>query len=292
MFRSRKGGLDALLDRPRQPWWQRLLASPWRTLAKALYRLRIQTAKRSRQAITVVCISDTHNSQPKVPNGDLLIHAGDLSQSGSVEEVQQQLDWLKSLPHPHKVFIAGNHDMAFESDDKTKLDWDGLVYLQDSSTSIKCPGGRILNIYGSPWTRQHGNWAFQYPAHGDFWSRKLPLDVDILITHMPPRFHLDIDGLGDESLLRELWRTRPALHVFGHLHGGYGKDLIVYDDFEVQYTMAFRGQGVLLAIVRMGYHLLSSALRSRPVNGTWLVNASAVGGLRDDVRRTPIELSI
>lgn len=101
-----------------------------------------------------MCVSDTHNSQPKVPDGDLLIHAGDLTQSGSLQELQTTIAWLDSLPHLHKVVVAGNHDMHLEitkSDvsEQRVLNWGRIVYLLDSSTSLRFPGGRILNLYGS-----------------------------------------------------------------------------------------------------------------------------------------------
>ena len=63
----------------------------------------------------------------------------------------------------------------------------------------------------------------------DMWTGSTPMDTDILMTHMLSQFHLDIAGFGNENLLKEMWRTRPRLHVLGHVHRGYGKDYIVYD---------------------------------------------------------------
>jgi hypothetical protein len=42
--------------------------------------------------IAIVCISDT-----SVPDGDILIHARDLTQSGSFKELQTALTWLPAL---------------------------------------------------------------------------------------------------------------------------------------------------------------------------------------------------
>ncbi len=287
------GSLDAILQRERPSWWRLFFAAPVKTLAKTLYPLRnAQLPQLAAEAITVVCVSDTHNSQPKVPDGDLLIHAGDLTQSGSLQELQTTIAWLDSLPHLHKVVVAGNHDMHLEitkSDvsEQRVLNWGRIVYLLDSSTSLRFPGGRILNLYGSPWTRKHGNWAFQYPRYKDMWTSTVPSDVDILVTHGPPRFHLDVDGFGDEFLLKELWRTRPALHVFGHVHEGYGTDMLVFDEFEVSYERIMRGEGGLLDLLRMVVRLASSRLWPGTPRETRLVNASAVGGLQDTVKREP-----
>jgi hypothetical protein len=83
------------------------------------------------QPIRVVCISDTHTLQwPEIPDGDLLIHAGDLCNDGSVREIQDTVDWLRSLPHPHKIAIGGNHDSYF--DFRSRLDED----REDPSSSF------------------------------------------------------------------------------------------------------------------------------------------------------------
>jgi len=57
--------------------------------------------------VTIVCIADTHNQQPGLPNGNLLLHAGDLTQHGSFDELQAQLDWLNKQKYQFKVIIAG-----------------------------------------------------------------------------------------------------------------------------------------------------------------------------------------
>jgi hypothetical protein len=65
--------------------------------------------------VKIVCILDTHNCTPVLPEGDILIHAGDLSHHGSFAEIQAQLDWLRTQPHAHKVVIAGNHDLLTDA---------------------------------------------------------------------------------------------------------------------------------------------------------------------------------
>ena len=69
--------------------------------------------------VRVVCVSDTHSLVEKmvhpVPAGDVLIHAGDFSHCGLPHEVEAFNDWLGSLPHKHKIVIAGNHEITFDS---------------------------------------------------------------------------------------------------------------------------------------------------------------------------------
>ncbi|KAI9895097.1 MAG: hypothetical protein M1814_000322 [Vezdaea aestivalis] len=292
------GSLDAIIHRRHPNWFQRFFQYPMVTLAKSIYEIRNRYSLHPAShavPITVVCISDTHNAHPPVPGGDLLIHAGDLTQVGSIQELQATIDWLKTLPHKHKVVIAGNHDVALESEaSKTSnaLSWGDIVYLQDTSVDLRFPGGRKLNIFGSPWTRKHGNWAFQYPKGEDVWTGRIPPEVDVLVTHGAPRFHLDIEGWGDDFLLREIWRTKPALHVFGHLHGGFGQDLLICDQFESTYEEIRRVNGGFLKTLKLLVLLAIFLLGRRVERGTKLVNAATVGGLRDQELRPPVVLKI
>lgn len=58
-----------------------------------------------------VCLSDTHSETFQVPPGDVLLHSGDLSKLGTYDQSKITIDWLRSLPHPVKIIIAGNHDL-------------------------------------------------------------------------------------------------------------------------------------------------------------------------------------
>lgn len=55
-----------------------------------------------------VCISDTHNQTPKLPQGDVLIHAGDLSNQGSISELRKTVAWLEKAEFEVKIVVAGN----------------------------------------------------------------------------------------------------------------------------------------------------------------------------------------
>lgn len=140
----------------------------------------------------MVCVSDTHDLAPEIPDGDVLIHAGDLTQHGSYEQLQRQLQWLSSLPHCRKVIVAGNHDLLLHSDfvehfparlaghcesSISSLNWSDLVYLNDSAVTLTFKNERKLKIYGSPRTPEFGTWAFQYPAIRDIWTRRIPDDA-------------------------------------------------------------------------------------------------------------------
>lgn len=53
-----------------------------------------------------------------------------------------------------------------------------------------------------------------------------PVGVDVLITHGPPKYILDLAGgehVGSMSLSDAVSISiQPKLHVFGHIHEGYG----------------------------------------------------------------------
>jgi Icc-related predicted phosphoesterase len=179
----------------------------------------------------IVCISDTHSrhDQLEVPPGDVLIHAGDSTMVGRVEEIVKFDHWLGRLPHPHKILIAGNHDWLFEKEPALA---DSLitnaVYLRDRAVTIDG-----VKFYGSPWQPRFMHWAFNLSRGAEI-RRKwdlIPEDTDVLVTHGPPHGILDLvprdlpgtyENTGCEELLLAVKRVRPKLHVFGHIHEGYG----------------------------------------------------------------------
>jgi Icc-related predicted phosphoesterase len=174
----------------------------------------------------IVCISDTHNQLAKlsIPPGDLLLHAGDLTGHGSLKEVERADRALAELPHRSKVIIAGNHDWSFQREPAAaRARVKSAIYLQDEALTIEG-----LRLYGSPWQPWFLDWAFNYPRGASLrpvWDR-IPEATDILVTHGPPYGHGDrtVSGecVGCPDLLSAIRRLRPRLHVFGHIHEGYG----------------------------------------------------------------------
>ena len=186
----------------------------------------------------ITFISDTHtkHKQLDLASGDLLIHAGDLMNSGySAYEIEDFCKWFQSQNYDNCVFIAGNHDRLFEDTPilvKDIIDEYGVDYLQDSELVIGEEWETQVKVYGSPWQPEFCNWAFNLPRAGKELEEKwnvIPKDTDILITHGPPQGHLDISGpphnegnLGCELLRVKVDEQPPKIHVFGHIHGSYG----------------------------------------------------------------------
>lgn len=61
----------------------------------------------ARRKTRIVCISDTHNQTPKLPAGDVLIHAGDLTNQGSYAELKRTVEWLERQEFEAKIVVAG-----------------------------------------------------------------------------------------------------------------------------------------------------------------------------------------
>jgi predicted phosphohydrolase len=76
------------------------------------YHMNSIPAKLSDKSVRFVCISDNHGWTFPVPDGDVLLHAGDLTDLGRIEEMERVAEWIYSLPHPVKVVIGGNHDVC------------------------------------------------------------------------------------------------------------------------------------------------------------------------------------
>ena len=178
----------------------------------------------------LVCISDTHMNHRglHLPEGDVLVHAGDATGSGSPSEVDRFLGWLATQPHKHKILVAGNHDWLFQKDPKAASllleKHKSITYLQDSGVEIDG-----VRFWGAPWQPWFLDWAFNLPRKGaalrETWNR-IPIHTDVLITHGPPHGMQDQVGkgehLGCEELKVRLATVEARLHIFGHIHDGYG----------------------------------------------------------------------
>ena len=92
----------------------------------------------------LVCISDTHSLHwriPAIPDGDVLIHAGDCLGQGTLENIEELNEWLGTLPHRRKIVIAGNHDWAFqETPELARQALTNAIYLEDSGVEIEGSG--------------------------------------------------------------------------------------------------------------------------------------------------------
>ena len=205
----------------------------------------------------IVCISDTHGLHKimedlnPLPEGDVLIHAGDCTNIGKPNEVKEFIEWFMGIKgFDSKIFIAGNHDWAFENHryphhrgdfewyyhlmNEENLSQSDVTYLEDSGFTIDSSEfSKPIKFWGSPWQPEFYNWAFNLPRSGDelkkYWDM-IPEDTDVLITHGPPseikdfvnNWRQPVRNVGCELLRFRVEQIKPLVHVFGHIHEAYG----------------------------------------------------------------------
>lgn len=175
----------------------------------------------------IVAISDTHNLHGKLdlPDGDLLIHAGDFTNRGKETEVIYFAKWFEKQPHKYKIVIPGNHDTitAFK-DFKEEFKGRGIILLEDEAVTIDG-----LLVYGSPWTPRYGMFEWMYERNSNdarkVWNN-IPDNTDILITHGPAFGYGDMTqrgvNAGCEVLYDRIMEVMPKIHIFGHIHESFG----------------------------------------------------------------------
>lgn len=196
-------------------------------------------------SLKILCISDTHGLHNKIPKeyfveADMIIHAGDCTNQGYLEEINQFLIWLDKLDYKYKIFIAGNHDFGFQ--DKSEIVkeylkcYPNITYLEDDEVVIEG-----IKFYGSPQTPYFYNWAFNCarnqqdsllynkPLIKPYWD-KIPLDTNVLITHGPPYGIGDFvpyrngEHVGCRDLLDKIYSLEQLKYnIYGHIHYSYGE---------------------------------------------------------------------
>jgi Icc-related predicted phosphoesterase len=182
--------------------------------------------------VKLVLISDTHgqHADVTVPEGDMLVHAGDFSEGSGpmgLKNTIEFLDWFALQPHQYKIFIAGNHDF-WAAKNRSLLREEafsrGLIYLQDEWVIIN-----NVKFWGTPWVPNLPQWAF-HERNTDYAARRLAAvdtDVDVMISHGPPRGIGDVlahtgEEVGCPELRSWVDFNAPRYHIFGHVHEGSG----------------------------------------------------------------------
>ncbi|MFB6143958.1 MAG: metallophosphoesterase, partial [Candidatus Nanohaloarchaea archaeon] len=179
--------------------------------------------KMDSEKLELVAFSDTHGQHRlvyDVPEGDVLVFAGDMTEHGRIAEVEDFADWMGGLEHDLKVAVAGNHDYCFEDYRRGEaveaLEDNGIVYLENGSVDY-----RGVTFYGSPYSNTFDEYVFN-EGFGN-----IPDRADVVITHGPPRGMLDELGdyghIGCEELKKALEGRDLEAHIFGHVHQQHGR---------------------------------------------------------------------
>lgn len=164
-----------------------------------------------------ICILCSFVFLQPLPAGDILVHCGDMTNTGKATEIQSFVKWFASHPHPHKVMIAGNHDVTLDENFYARK-WnrfhsercdhliqeetsDGFVppattsraifYRKDSPIiALENSGACIrgLQFWGSPCSPEFCEWSHSVQRGGsaaDLWQQ-IPSGTQVLLTHGPP----------------------------------------------------------------------------------------------------------
>eukprot|EP01129_Flabellula_baltica_P012416 TRINITY_DN5609_c1_g1_i1.p1 TRINITY_DN5609_c1_g1~~TRINITY_DN5609_c1_g1_i1.p1 ORF type:complete len:246 (+),score=54.91 TRINITY_DN5609_c1_g1_i1:18-755(+) len=214
-------------------------------------KVKIPHVDTSGDTIRIVVVSDTHNRHQRisVPDGDVLIHCGDFTHKSNWksgqgwDKVESTNEWLGTLMHEHKLVISGNHEIGFNDKEIEEIQdiLSNATYVQDNTVSLYG-----LNFYGSPWT---GSRRMAFSANRnerkEIWDN-IPRSTDILFTHMPPEYILDLawtnksqefcerckkdhknySHWGCPYLKRRVRKVNPVVHIFGHVHDCPGSETI------------------------------------------------------------------
>lgn len=194
----------------------------------------------------ILILSDTHGLHRALPHplpdADIIVHAGDMTNRGTMEECMRALGWFNALPYKYRICIAGNHDLFLDPDhidcpsspsaiEAILPKADGFFYLNDSGCEVEG-----IRFWGSPVQPEFFHWAYNRmrgPEIQEHWDL-IPENTDVLITHGPayklvdecPDFRFPnsnvMENVGCVNLAKTIEKIKPKLHICGHIHGAYG----------------------------------------------------------------------
>lgn len=181
-------------------------------------------------------ISDTHGALPPTipPGTDIILHAGDVGPDHGVRWwLENFAAWAEAARVPIHATL-GNHDFIGEtadfSDLRQKLPPNVHIHLDEAAIV------EGMSIWFSPWVQNLPRWAFNISDEAyRLLLNRIPVDIDILVTHTPPFGMLDrVDSgleVGSKVLAswlqhiripRRLRGVSPPTVVCGHIHEARG----------------------------------------------------------------------
>lgn len=210
---------------------------------------RIQTEQQSSSSKSVrfLIISDTHGAElpSTLPECEVLLHCGDITEDGSPESVSRALEALSHIKAELKLVIAGNHEISLDQgyyvsaggsaadveaakglvspDSSSMASKSGVTFLSEGTHNFMLSSGAAFDIYASPYTPVHGASGFQYPTNEDrfnpssitpLWAQNVRTETSIILknigiamTHGPPKYVLDSTSDGRSAGCEHLRRA-------------------------------------------------------------------------------------
>lgn len=186
--------------------------------------------------------SDLHGNLPQLKYCELFLICGDILPLDIQRDhreskkwlTQEFTKWLKSQPVKQVVFIAGNHDFYCENhEEEMKSIFNSEIkYLCNSYYDYLSDEGKVYRIFGTPYCKQFGNWAFMRDEDTlEKYYKVIPRNCDIIISHDAPRI-LDLgcikeegsrwygEDAGNPTLAKAILNIKPSYAFCGHIHSG------------------------------------------------------------------------
>lgn len=191
----------------------------------------------------ITAVSDLHGNLIDIEECTVLLICGDISPLNIQKDYIQMTkwffnefyNWINNLPCDYVILTPGNHDFWFEKfiKDGTMYLWDKLSILINDTAEIFY-GIKHIKIFGTPYCKDFGNWAFmpgndKLPELYD----KILGDTDILICHDSPligyvgnimeesnKIYPNGIPAGNKYLADAIFDKKPKYVLSGHIHSG------------------------------------------------------------------------
>lgn len=179
--------------------------------------------------VEITAFSDTHGRHRHIDvpdSGELLIVAGDITKHGRGTEVKAFTEWLSQFDYDEILVTGGNHDFCLDRGD------DGKAYremlMEEANARLLLDDTYTYNgltVFMSPFSATFDQYVFV--DNDRRWDEVIPDDADIVVTHGPPHGRGDyVEGaghIGSEPLRNRVDGVEPELHLYGHVHGHFGR---------------------------------------------------------------------
>lgn len=191
--------------------------------------------------MSIICaVSDLHGNLIDIPKCDILLIGGDIipldiennNVFGQMWFAGAFTRWVNDLPCQQVIAVAGNHDRCLQDcplilENLYRATRHKIEFLENTYTTV-CTDDDIIKIWGSPWCKKFGNYA--YGAENEsllYYYSLMPEKCDIVLTHDAP--YIGDCGkitegpnkgtnIGNKILAKQVKEKLPIVHIFGHVH--------------------------------------------------------------------------
>jgi Icc-related predicted phosphoesterase len=174
-----------------------------------IFKIVSKDQLKEKNIVRIAIISDTHNYHEKliIPTVDIIICAGDFTDSGTEKEATNFLEWFNSLKAKYKITILGNHEYCLQKNIRDILSkFPNIIFLDND----------VIELFGLVIYGTEGFEPIQYTNK----------NIDILITHYPPVNILDQNAIlyncGLDNINKFIKDKNIGVHIFGHIHESAG----------------------------------------------------------------------